>query len=50
MLEHVAFEWKMETVVEADLSHAVRIIPVFPNCKVTAESSLIMSFRHVGQW
>jgi len=50
MKEHMAFEWKMEIVVEADQSHAVRIIPVFPNCKVTTESSLCMPFRHVGRW
>jgi hypothetical protein len=46
----MAFEWKMEIMVEADQSHAVRIMPVFPNCKVTAEPSLYMPFMHVGQW
>ena len=50
MKEHMAFEWKMEIRVEADQSHAVRIIPVFSNCKVTTKSFLCVPFRHVGQW
>jgi hypothetical protein len=48
MKEHMVFEWKMEIRAEADQSHAVRIIPIFSNCKVTTESSLCMPFRHVG--
>ena len=50
MKEQMAFEWKMEIVVAADLLRAVRIIPVFPKCKVTAQSSLCVPFRNVRQW
>ena len=39
----------MEIVVAADQLLAVRIILIFLNCKVTAESSLCMPLRHVRQ-
>jgi hypothetical protein len=48
--ERKSFERKMEIVVEADQSHAVRIKPIFPNYKVTTQSSFCMSLRHVEQW